>query len=62
MILYVICAFLAGVLCGMVYMYLRYCKMMRANIRELHELKLSNARIKGQLEVMRIMQGMEGIE
>lgn len=55
----IILAFIIGVLCGMGYMYMRYCKIMRGHLRELQEIKLNNARIKGKLEVLCIQNGME---
>lgn len=55
----IILAYIVGVLCGVGYMYLRYGMIMRKHMRELEQLKLNSARIEGQLNILRIVKGVE---
>lgn len=51
----IILAFIFGVLAGMGYMYLRYCKMIRNNLKELEEIRLSQAKTEGMLEALGVI-------
>lgn len=55
----IILAFIIGVLLGMGCMYMRYHKMAVDNLRELRLLQISGARLESQLEVLRIIHGIE---
>lgn len=55
----IVLAFLIGVLCGMGYMYLRYCNIMKGHLRELEELRLNQARIRGQMHILNMINGIK---
>lgn len=56
----IILAFIVGAFVGGGIMYMRYHKMAVDNLRELRLLQISGARLESQLEVLRIIHGMEG--
>lgn len=55
----IILAFILGVLAGMIYMYLRYNKMLRNNLRVLEEIRLAHARTDGMIKALQIVRGVE---
>lgn len=57
----IILAYIIGVLCGVGYMYLKYGKTMQRHMRELDQIRLNNAKIEGELEILQIVKGV-GVE
>ena len=55
----IILAYIAGVLCGMGYMYLRYSKRLREHARDLDKMACHNAWMHGRLDALYVMSGLE---
>ena len=55
----IILAYVAGVLCGMGYMYLRYSKRIRKHSRELDQIRIEHAKMEGRLETLCVISGFD---
>lgn len=52
-------AFIAGVAVGIRYMYNKYNQQMVNNLKELEQLKLGDAKLRGMLEALQMIHGIE---
>lgn len=55
----IILSYIIGVLCGIGYMYCRYCKMMRSHLDAIAELRVLNAKNTARLEMLCAIRGIK---
>ena len=52
-------AFIAGVAVGIRYMHNKYNQQMLDNLKELEQLKLGDAKLRGMLKALQMIHGIE---